>query len=313
MRELIWKGDPNGIVQYVECPSCRHLYHTQIYAAKEELRLAQARKNAAQCSICAEKRKSPLEAEIDADAYVARRIERARKVTDLEECFSDSGDAYYRSVEEAAEAGETGVFGSEFKPYRVDFGSLLESVIEDHHEDASIDDLVGVDELGIAVDAFNSKQRMGSYEMDDKVWQKIEHKRTFAMIKPDATQRGVEEDMIADMVSAGFTVIQREKRTLTRSEAEWLYGEHKNKEHFGGLVDYTISGEVVLLLLEGSGDNVPLDFRALMGPTDRTKAEPNTLRAKYAIGYRENSIHGSDSPGAATDEIIYFMSRSSGK
>lgn len=127
------------------------------------------------------------------------------------------------------------------------------------------------------------------------------------MIKPDATARAVEGDMLQDIRTAGFEVLASERRTLERDEAEWLYREHRERDHFAALVDYTVSGEVVLLHLRADHDNAPAAFRELMGPTDRTKAEPHTLRARYAVGYRENSIHGSDSPAAAIEEIGYFF------
>jgi len=132
-------------------------------------------------------------------------------------------------------------------------------------------------------------------------------RHTFAMIKPDATARGVEDAMIADMEAAGFVVERREPVRLVREQAEWLYREHSGRDHFEGLVDYTVSGDVVLLLLRhDDGGAAPL-FRRLMGATDRTKAAEGTLRARYAVGYRENSIHGSDSTEAAAAEIDHFF------
>jgi nucleoside-diphosphate kinase len=126
------------------------------------------------------------------------------------------------------------------------------------------------------------------------------------MIKPDATARGVQDDMIRDIEAAGFSVDRRRTCVLSREQAEWLYRDHAGKEHFPALVDYTISGEVVVLLLSREDGDAPAAFRRLMGPTDRTKAGPDTLRARYAVGYRENSVHGSDSPDAADAEIGYF-------
>jgi nucleoside-diphosphate kinase len=127
------------------------------------------------------------------------------------------------------------------------------------------------------------------------------------MIKPDATARGVEDAMLGDISAAGFSVVDSRRATLTREQAEWLYREHSGRDHFAGLVDYTISGEVVMLLLEHGQGDAPRRFRELMGPTDRTKAPEGTLRARYAVGYRENSVHGSDSPEAASSEIGYFF------
>jgi len=133
------------------------------------------------------------------------------------------------------------------------------------------------------------------------------HMKTFGMIKPDATGRGVQNDMIADIEAAGFVVDENVQRKLTRDEAEWLYREHAARDHFAALVDYTVSGEVVLLRLSHEEGDAPRRFRDLMGPTDRTKAPEGTLRARYAIGYRENSVHGSDSPEAAAAELGHFF------
>ena len=131
--------------------------------------------------------------------------------------------------------------------------------------------------------------------------------RTFAMIKPDATARGVEKAMIADMEAAGFRVVETRRTRLTDEQAGWLYREHAARDHFQGLVAYTVSDDVVLLVLERDGTEAALEFRSLMGPTDSTKAASHTLRARYAVGYRENSIHGSDGPDAASQEIPYFF------
>lgn len=133
------------------------------------------------------------------------------------------------------------------------------------------------------------------------------HMKTFGMIKPDATERGVQDSMIADIEAAGFTLLDRRECRMTRDEAEWLYREHAGRDHFQGLVDYTVSGDVVMMLLSHPQGDAPRRFRDLMGPTDRTKAPEGTLRARYAVGYRENSVHGSDSPEAADAEMARFF------
>lgn len=130
---------------------------------------------------------------------------------------------------------------------------------------------------------------------------------TFAMIKPDATARNLQDDMIKYIQSQGFAVIRQYETTLTRDQAEWLYREHAQKDWFEAQIAYVTSGPVVCLYLERSGIDAAVDFRLLMGPTDHTKAEPHTLRAKYAVGYRENSIHGSDSEASALMELEYFF------
>lgn len=133
-------------------------------------------------------------------------------------------------------------------------------------------------------------------------------KKTFAMIKPCAVARGVASQMIADIEAAGFSVDRRQDLTLTREQAEWLYREHAERSHFPDLVDFTISGPVVLMQLSGPSDTVPADFRALMGPTNIAEAGPDTLRGKYAEDFRRNSIHGSDGDESASEELEYFAS-----
>lgn len=307
--ELVKRSEPEKVILFA-CGNCGAVYSPGIYAISDvEKKLEHARDAAKNCQACKSGSKTRDELiEIEAD-FVQKKIARASKVSDLEHCFSDSGDAFYCDPVEAEEAGETGVFGARFRPYNVTIDSIIDNVISEHHDEADVDDLVDLDELIKAVNIFNAKQTKGSYEMDDKVWQKIPQARTFAMIKPDATRRGIEDQMKADIVEAGFQIVSEDRRVLSREEAEWLYSEHKEKGHFNDLVDYTVSGEVVLMLIEGKGDNVPADFRAFMGPTDKSQAAPHTLRAKYALSLRENSIHGSDSPRAAIDEIVYFVER----
>lgn len=236
-----------------------------------------------------------------------KRAAKATRTTGLEACFSLDGERFYNDPQEAAEAGEPAVYGATFVRFAIDPHSLVESILNDHHDDAEEGDLEDLDQLYNAIEQFNKAQTKGTYHMDDKIIQELTQDRTFAMIKPDATARGVEDAMVADIEAAGFRVLERVRRRLTDEEARWLYREHAERSHYDDLVAYTVSGDVVLLLLEGDQDNVPAAFRSLMGPTDRTKAEAHTLRARYAVGYRENSIHGSDSPGAAIDEIRYFM------
>jgi len=241
-----------------------------------------------------------------ASADLASRIAKARKVTNLEECFGDDSGTFYSSLEDAAEQGETGVFGAELEAFCLDPDTILERILEDHHEDAGPSDLSGLERLLNEVERFNKQQTSGSYNIDYAVWQGIPHVKTFAMIKPCAFQRGDADHIKSCIASAGFRIVQSQPTTLTREDAEWLYREHAAKAHFSDLVDFTISGPVELLVLEGQGSNVPFDFRSLMGPTDLSKAAPDTLRAKFAEDFRRNAIHGSDGPASAVDELCYF-------
>lgn len=303
--QFIRKGGDPEKVEFVSCPDCGKLYSASIFSGNYKLSLEAALSAAKSCYSC--QREQNGKNDFDREEWKRKKIASATKVTDLQECFSDECETFYYCVEDAQEAGETGVFGATYKSYSINIENVIESMLEEHHEDASEDELQGLDELIAAVDIFNKKQKQGTYEVNEDVWQEIRHNQTFAMIKPDATKRGIDNDIMEYIRQNGFSIKESNKRFLTREEAEWLYREHKAKSHFKDLVDYTISGEVVLMIVEGDHANVPAKFRELMGATNHLEAAPGTIRAKFAIGYRENSIHGSDSPHSAIDEIIYFM------
>ena len=130
---------------------------------------------------------------------------------------------------------------------------------------------------------------------------------SLGIIKPDATKRGIQDKIISDITVAGFTILDSISHNLTREEVEWLYSEHKDKDWFQDQISYMLSGPVVLLKIFGDFDDTPGTFIMLMGPTDHRNAKPGTLRAKYAIGFRENSIHGSDGPESAIRELNKFF------
>lgn len=132
--------------------------------------------------------------------------------------------------------------------------------------------------------------------------------KTFAMIKPCAFGRGAAPDMIRDIKEAGFSVARKAELILTREQAEWLYREHSERSHFSDLVDFTISGPVLIMELEFDAEGAPAAFRSLMGPTDIAKAGDDTLRGRYAEDFRRNSIHGSDGDESAREELGYFAS-----
>ena len=129
---------------------------------------------------------------------------------------------------------------------------------------------------------------------------------TFAMIKPCAVASGKTNAILADIAEAGFTVERSADLILSRKDAEWLYREHAEKAHFPDLVDFTISGPVRIMELSNTTDHTASAFRALMGPTDISKAEPHTLRARYAEDFRRNAIHGSDGTESAAEELQHF-------
>lgn len=135
----------------------------------------------------------------------------------------------------------------------------------------------------------------------------IKMKQTFAIIKPDITMKSTELHVLLHIVKAGFSIIKMEERMLSKEETEWLYREHKDKDFFGGQVEFMRSDSVILLLLESNHPNTPESFRKLMGPTDFRKAELHTLRARFATSHRHNAIHGSDGIDSAVAEIKYFF------
>lgn len=129
---------------------------------------------------------------------------------------------------------------------------------------------------------------------------------TIGMVKPDAVMNGTAGDLIDDIERAGFTIRRAAHCTLDRVDAEALYEEHRQRDHFKDLVDFTVSGPVIILDLWKDAENTPAAFRALMGPTKLEDATEGTLRHKYATDFRRNAIHGSDSPASAEREAALF-------
>ncbi len=125
--------------------------------------------------------------------------------------------------------------------------------------------------------------------------------RTFAIIKPDATRRHLTGAILQLAEKAGLSAVALKRIRLDRNAAEAIYEEHSDQPWFGEQIDYMTSGPVVAVVFEG--DDAVSRWRALMGPTDRTKAPDGTIRNLYALSYRENSVHGSDRPEAAAREI----------
>ncbi len=129
--------------------------------------------------------------------------------------------------------------------------------------------------------------------------------RTFSIVKPDATRRNLEGEILADIQKAGLKIIGMKKVHLTKTQAEGFYAVHKERPFFADLVEFMISGPVVCSVLEG--ENAVQKYRELMGATNPEQASEGTLRKKYAESLRANSVHGSDSPENAAIEISYFF------
>ncbi len=132
--------------------------------------------------------------------------------------------------------------------------------------------------------------------------------RTFSIIKPDATRRNLTGKVIAKFEEGGLRVIASKRIEMTRKQAEGFYAVHKERPFFGELVEFMISGPVVVQVLEG--ENAVARNREIMGATDPRKAAPGTIRAEFGLSIGENSVHGSDAPETAREEIAFFFAAS---
>ena len=129
--------------------------------------------------------------------------------------------------------------------------------------------------------------------------------RTFAIIKPDAVERGLAGQILARVEAAGFTVRAMRLQHLTKLEAEGFYAVHGERPFFGALTDFMSSGPCVLLALEAP--NAIAAWRTLMGATDPAKADAGTLRKDFGTSIDRNATHGSDAPETAAFELGYFF------
>jgi nucleoside-diphosphate kinase len=130
--------------------------------------------------------------------------------------------------------------------------------------------------------------------------------RTFSIIKPDATARNLTGAINAMIEKAGLRIIAQKRVIISRPQAEAFYAVHRQRPFFGELVDFMISGPVVVQVLEG--ENAIAAYRDLMGATDPGKAAEGTIRKAFAKSIGENSVHGSDAPETAQKEIAQFFS-----
>ena len=130
--------------------------------------------------------------------------------------------------------------------------------------------------------------------------------RTFSIIKPDATRRNLTGKIIAKIEDAGLRVVASKRIRITRAQAEGFYAVHKERPFFGALVEQMSAAPVVVQVLEG--ENAILKYREVMGATNPEKAALGTIRKEFALNMGENSVHGSDAPETAAQEIKYFFS-----
>jgi nucleoside-diphosphate kinase len=129
--------------------------------------------------------------------------------------------------------------------------------------------------------------------------------RTLSIIKPDAVAKNVIGKILSRFEEAGLKVVAARMAWRSRAEAEGFYAVHKERPFFKDLVDFMISGPVVIQVLEG--DDAIQKNRDLMGATDPKKAAKGTIRADFAQSIDANAVHGSDSPQNAITEIAYFF------
>ncbi|TDQ63632.1 nucleoside diphosphate kinase [Maritalea mobilis] len=130
--------------------------------------------------------------------------------------------------------------------------------------------------------------------------------RTFSIIKPDATKRNLTGKIIAKFEEAGLRIVASKRIHMTREQAEGFYAVHKERPFFGELVDFMISEPVVVQVLEG--EDAIAKNREVMGATNPADAAEGTIRKEFALSIGENSVHGSDAPETAAEEIKYFFS-----
>ena len=129
--------------------------------------------------------------------------------------------------------------------------------------------------------------------------------RTLSIIKPDATRRNITGEVTAALEKAGLRIVAQKRLRLTTAQAEAFYQVHKERGFYRDLVTFMTSGPVVVQVLEGEA--AIARNREVMGATDPKKAEPGTIRARFAENIEANSVHGSDTPENAASEIDFFF------
>ena len=129
--------------------------------------------------------------------------------------------------------------------------------------------------------------------------------RTFSIVKPDGVARNLIGEVYRRFEAAGLKIVAAKLVQLSKAEAEGFYAVHKERPFFRDLVDFMISGPVMIQVLEG--ENAIARNRELMGATDPKKAAPGTIRADFAQSIDANAVHGSDAAETARTEIAYFF------
>ena len=130
--------------------------------------------------------------------------------------------------------------------------------------------------------------------------------RTFSIIKPDATARNITGKVNAKIEEAGLRIIAQKRLQLTKEQAGGFYAVHKERPFYNDLVAFMMSGPVVVQVLEG--ENAIAKYRQVMGATNPADADAGTIRAEFAQSIDANTVHGSDAPETAAEEIPFFFS-----
>ena len=130
--------------------------------------------------------------------------------------------------------------------------------------------------------------------------------RTLSIIKPDATRRNLTGEIVARFEKAGLRVVAQRRIRLSKTQAEAFYAVHAARPFYKSLVEFMTSGPVVVQVQEG--ESAVAKNREVMGATDPSKAAPGTIRKDFAQSMEANSVHGSDAPETAANEIKFFFS-----
>ena len=131
------------------------------------------------------------------------------------------------------------------------------------------------------------------------------NQQTLSIIKPDAVERNLENDIKQMFIDNNFKILNEKKIQIEKSEAEKFYKVHETKPFYNDLCEYLSSGPIIVMVLEK--ENAVLDNRELMGATNPKEAKDGTIRKKYGISIDKNSVHGSDSLDNARIEIDFFF------
>ena len=129
--------------------------------------------------------------------------------------------------------------------------------------------------------------------------------KTLSIIKPDAVERNLQNQIKQEFINKGFEIIKEKKIHISKEEAERFYKVHESKPFYNDLCAYLSSGPIVVMTLQR--ENAVAENRKLMGATNPADAEEGTLRKKYGISIDKNSVHGSDSPENAKIELDFFF------